>query len=248
MTGFPLLPEPHAALVESLVPLPAAGALPASLLRQREGPSVLLAAARRHRPGAEERALASLWSRWYFAKLIPPVLLCGVLGGRSLPLDLAGTAIVLGEDGMPRAIALPHAGAASGEADPFARFDALIRGHVGAVVESLAAHARLAPRILWNNAAVYADWALRRMAETPEVPRAAARRALALVESPAWPDGSPNPFHAPVRRHEGPAGRQPVRRQCCLLYRLPGEGCCRTCPRLAQRSCRPLNANQKHFQ
>jgi ferric iron reductase protein FhuF len=241
MTGFPLLPDPHAPLVESLVPLPAApGAmpahlLPARLLLERDGPAALLDAARRHRPGAEERALASLWSRWYFAKLIPPVLACGVLAGRSLPLSPAQTGIVLGADGMPRAIALPHAGEVTPEPDPFARFAPLIAGHVAVVVESLSAHARLAPRILWNNAAVYADWALRRMAEAPGEPGVAATRALALLEAPALPDGSANPFHAPVRHVEGRAGPLRVRRQCCLLYRLPGEGCCRTCPRPAQR-------------
>jgi ferric iron reductase protein FhuF len=235
MTGFPLLPDPHAPLVESLVPLPAPGAMPARLLLEREGPAALLEAARRHRPGAEERALASLWSRWYFAKLIPPVLACGLLAGRSLPLSPAETGIVLGADGMPRAIALPHAGEVTSEHDPLLRFAPMIRGHVATVVECLSAHVRLAPRILWNNAAVYADWALRRMAEEPGVPAAVARRALALLEAPTLPDGGANPFHAPLRDIQGPAGPLRLRRQCCLLYRLPGEGCCRTCPRPVQK-------------
>jgi ferric iron reductase protein FhuF len=243
MTGFPLLPDPHAPLVESLVPLPAAGAMPTRLLLEREGPAALLEAARRHRPGAEERALASLWSRWYFAMLIPPVLACGLLAGRSLPLSPAQTGVVLGADGMPRAIALPHAGEVTPEPDPLLRFTPLIRGHVAVVVESLSAHVRLAPRILWNNAAVYADWALRRMAGEPGMSGAAAMRALALLETPALPDGGANPFHAPVRHVQGPAGPLRLRRQCCLLYRLPGEDCCRTCPRLAQKPGSALDEN-----
>jgi ferric iron reductase protein FhuF len=238
MTGFPLLPGAEAALVESLVPLPAEGSLPARLFREDGGPALLLAAARRHRPDAEERALASLWSRWYFAKLIPPVLLCGVMRGLSLPLDASGTAVLFGPQGMPRAIALPDAGEVVPERDPFLLF--------APVVAALSAHARLAPRILWNNAAVYADWALRRMAEDSRVPREAVRRAMALVEEPAWPDGRPNPLHAPFTQSASGAAGGRTRRQCCLLYRLPGEGCCGTCPRLAKRLAPPLDENEKH--
>jgi ferric iron reductase protein FhuF len=247
MSGFPLLDGGHAPFVESLVPLPRAGALPARLFGEAGGVATLLAAAAAHRRPADERALASLWSRWYFAKLVPPVLLCGVVRGVALPLDIAGTGVVLGPNGLPHAIALPGAGAPCGGCDPFALFAPLVLGHVAAVVEALAAHVRLAPRILWNNAAVYADWALRRMAEDPGVPQDAARRALALVERPDWPGGRPNPFHAPVWERPVPGGVQRTRRQCCLLYRLPGEGSCRTCPRQL-RSARPLDEidNQSH--
>ena len=135
--GFPPLLEPHAPLVESLVPLPAEGALPGRLLLEPGGPEVLLAAARRHRPGVDERALTSLWSRWYFAKLIPPVLALGVVAGRSLPLDPTETAVLLGTEGLPRAIALPHVGEVALGQDPLGRFAPLVRHHVAAVVESL---------------------------------------------------------------------------------------------------------------
>jgi ferric iron reductase protein FhuF len=246
MSGFPLLPGALAPLVESLVPFPAAGALPARLFLEPEGPARLLDAARRHRPEAEERALTSLWSRWYFAKLIPPVLLCGVVGQRRLPLAPADTAVVLGADGLPRAIALPHAGDVAPDDNPFTHFGTLVQDHVGAVVRSLAAHAHLAPRVLWNNAAVYADWTLRRLGDQPGVSPAAAQRALELVERPDWPGGAPNPFHAPVAHHAGAAGRCAVRRQCCLLYRLPGERMCRTCPRLSQSRTTPLYENENH--
>ncbi|HEY8611362.1 MAG TPA: hypothetical protein VIL69_08760, partial [Roseomonas sp.] len=64
MNDFPLLSGPHAPLVESLVPMPAHGGLPAYLLLEQGGVAALLATARRHRPAAEDRALASLWSRW----------------------------------------------------------------------------------------------------------------------------------------------------------------------------------------
>jgi hypothetical protein len=76
--------------------------------------------------------------------------------------------------------------------------------------------------------------------EGPSALLAAARRHR--------PDGSLNPFHAPVRHGDEPAESQPVRRQCCLLYRLAGEGCCRTCPRLAPQPCRARFANHNHLQ
>ncbi|WP_207539679.1 siderophore-iron reductase FhuF [Sabulicella rubraurantiaca] len=236
MTGFPLLPGAHAALVESLVPMPAPGALPASLFLAPGGTARLLAAARLHRPGADERAMASLWSRWYFAKLIPPVLMCGVLARRSLPLSPVHTAVVLGEDGLPRAIALPHSGEVLPEPDPFARFASLVHDHVAVVVRGLAAHARLAPRILWNNAAVYADWALRHLAEEQLVAPDMVRAALVLVENQSWSDGDPNPIHAPFTERAGADGPCRIRRQCCLRYRLAGEAPCRTCPRTGARA------------
>lgn len=235
MTGFPLLTGPLAPLAESLVPQPAAGALPVGLLLQPGGTAALLAVVRRLRPGADERALVSLWSRWYFVKLIPPVLFCGLLTGRSLPLDPAETGVLLGANGLPQAIALPHAGEVVAEADPLRRFAPLVRQHVAAVVERLAAEARLAPRILWNNAAVYADWALRRLIEDGRVLPAATGQMLALVEAPRWPDGTPNPFHAPVHHLSGPQDVNAWRRQCCLKFRLPGEEVCRTCPRLRSK-------------
>ncbi|MGG5890819.1 siderophore-iron reductase FhuF [Falsiroseomonas sp. HC035] len=244
MKGFPLLRGDQAPLVESLVPLPAPGALPASLLLQAGGGATLLAAAWRHRPEVDPRALASLWSRWYFAKLIPPVLLCGVADGRSLPLNLAETAVLLGPEGLPRSIALPHAGRVEAEACPFRRFAPLVRHHVAAVVEALSAETRLAPRILWNNAGVYADWAVRRMVDAG-LPHA--RASLALVQAPDCPDGTPNPLHAPVCEPESRDGIR-WRRHCCLLFRLPGQDCCRACPRLRKNRAPGVddNARQSH--
>jgi ferric iron reductase protein FhuF len=242
--GFPLLPGPLAPLVESLVPLPDAGALPARLFQDADGAGTLLAAMRHQRPGADPRALASLWSRWYFAKLIPPVLLCGLLARRDLPLRPEQTGVVLGADGLPRAIALPGAGEEVAGDDPFVRFAPLVQGHVAEVVRCLAAHARLAPRLLWNNAAVYADWALRRLATHADAPPEAARRALELVERPDWPGGGPNPFHAPVLHGADGAA---VRRQCCLLYRLPEGRLCGNCPRPRKPARHPLDANATYL-
>ncbi|MGY4801035.1 siderophore-iron reductase FhuF [Teichococcus aerofrigidensis] len=189
--------------------------------------------------GSDPRALLSLWSRHYFHTLIPPVVVTSLLAFRRLPLAVAGAAVQLDPQGFPVAVVLPHGGRpAPAPEDPFRRFAALADQHLAPLIAAWAAELRVAPRLLWANAAGYFAWAVREAAaEDAE----AARPGLAILAADHRPDGTPNPLREPLRLVEGPHGPEPRRTVCCLLYRLPGRGECGHCPlsRAAPRSGRP---------
>ncbi|WP_336493113.1 siderophore-iron reductase FhuF, partial [Methylobacterium nigriterrae] len=83
-------------------------------------------------------------------------------------------------------------------------------------VDGLAACARLAPRVLWSNAASLYAWIVAEIAHDPSVPAAVVAGAEAVMLRHHWPDGRRNPLHAPPRT----AGER-RRRVCCLRYLLP---------------------------
>lgn len=188
--------------------------------------------------GSDPRALLSLWSRHYFHTLIPPVVVTSLLTFRRLPLAAAEAAVQLDPQGFPIAVVLPHGGrSAPAPEDPFQRFAALADHHLAPLIAVWATELRVAPRLLWANAAGYFAWAVREAeAEDAE----AARPGLAVLAADHRPDGTPNPLRDPLRQVEGPHGPESRRTVCCLLYRLPGRGECGHCPlsRAAPRSGR----------
>ncbi|MFC7608835.1 siderophore-iron reductase FhuF [Teichococcus aestuarii] len=234
MTPFPFLTGPLTRAGAGLVPLGTPGpSLPLAALMAPGGVEAILAPLLRRQPGQDRRALLSLWSRHYFYTLIPPVVLTLLLAHRSLPLAPQGGAVMLTEQGMPAAIALPDAGReAPPPADAFARFAPLVQEHLAPLIAHWAAEARLAPRVLWANAASYFAWIVREAATAEGAPPGSAAPCRAVIEATHWPDGSANPLHEPMRLLEGPEGRQHWRKVCCLLYRLPERQECPYCPLL----------------
>lgn len=235
LAPFPFLTGVLARGGTGLVPLGTAGDSSLSLASLLAPGAVdrLLAPLQQRHPGQDRRALLSLWSRSYFYTVIPPVVLTLLLAHRRLPLEADRGAVLLKPDGLPAAIALPDAGEpCPAPADPFARFAPLLRDHLAPLIAHWAAEARLAPRVLWANAASYFAWIVREAAGTPGLPAGAAAPGQAIVDASHAPDGSANPMHAPMRLVEGPAGTQSCRKVCCLLYRLPGRQECSYCPLL----------------
>jgi ferric iron reductase protein FhuF len=181
----------------------------------------------------DRRAMLSLWSRYYFHALIPPVVLTLLLAHRRLPLAAGQGAVMLKPDGLPAAIALPDAGEpCAAPADPFARFAPLMRDHLAPLIAHWAAEGRISQRVLWANAASYFAWIVREAAALGGRAGEAAAAGRAVVEASHLPDGSVNPLQDPLQLLDGPGGAQPVRRTCCLLYRLPGRQECPSCPLL----------------
>lgn len=186
----------------------------------------------RQQPEAPLRGLLSLWSRYYFYRLIPPLVLTLLQGHRQWPLHLRDSGVVLDETGLPATIALPDSGpACAAPADPFARFAPLVQDHLAPLIAHLAATARLAPRVLWANAAGYFAWAVRQVAEDPTLAPGTAAPGLVLVHSATLPDGTANPLFEPMR----PQGGQSYRKVCCLLYLLPDRRECPYCPLLLRK-------------
>lgn len=174
--------------------------------------------------GSDRRAVASMWSLYYFSSLAIPFIVAR-RADHVLPVDLDRMTIALAEDGLPRAFGLEGEG--DWNEDNGDALDAyvvpLVHRHLTAAVADLKAASGLAPKLAWNNAAVYIDYAFNATAPAGGADGWASRP---LFEQPLLADGSANPFRGCLR-HE-PEGEQTVcrRKVCCMRYLLPGIPSC----------------------
>ncbi len=209
--------------------------IPAQDLISADGLAWLLAKYRRFQPGDDDRALLSLWSRYYFVKLTVPVVAANLMLGRELPVALNRIEVILGEGGVPEAFRLPDEGRPfeTPPSGPFERFQELLEGNFEPLIESWSRQVKVSRRVLWNNAANYYEWLIRTMS-AGGVPDAMLADGLQLIELEKRPDGRPNPMANPVRYVERGEGCEPLRqrRHCCIRYRLPDLPLCRNCPHI----------------
>ncbi|MGY1600712.1 (2Fe-2S)-binding protein [Geodermatophilus sp. SYSU D00815] len=197
-----------------LVAPPGAEAVPATRLADPAWTVRLLARRARTQGTADRRLLATVW--WYSASavlLTPP--LAGLLTGRPLSGRLEGTTLHLLPGGLPVA-----AVATAPAADPAGE----LRGALAAAVAAVAEAGGVRERPLW---AIATDSiANRLLALGRAVGDVAAATALAGPLAAAV--GPP----LPVPRYVDVAGVRFARRvSCCLLYRVPHEPMCTSCPR-----------------
>ncbi len=177
--------------------------------------------AQRYPEGSDRRAVASLWSKTYLRGLIPAPMIA-LAGG--VPLDLSPEKGALRADAS--AVVL---GAATG-------VDAALTGlyaHLDLLARALKGSTRLAPRVIWSNAANLLTATLERLeAVTP--PATAFRETL--LETAKRADGSPNPLFHQVRWiAPGVAGlpeKVRQRRVCCVRDLIAGQPLCSTCPKM----------------
>ncbi|MGD9476059.1 siderophore-iron reductase FhuF [Shinella sp. G-2] len=178
--------------------------------------------------GADRRAAASFWSLYYFSALTIPYVVAR-RAEMTLPVAFDTMTIAIGEDGLPRAFGLPHEGEWSGGKTLVDFVTPLVDCHLARAVALLKEKSGIAPKLAWNNAAVYIDYAF----NTTE--RASSDGedhwpSQPLFDCPQLADGNRNPFHGCLR-HELEAGVTHCRRKvCCLRYMLPGiPGCGELC-------------------
>ncbi|MGA3682779.1 siderophore-iron reductase FhuF [Pseudomonas graminis] len=183
-------------------------------------------------PGSDPRGLASIWSKYYFIKLIPPVVAASLILDQQLPLHLDQVQLILNDDGLPAAFKLPHSGQrwTPTPADAFERFDDLREQHLRPFIDALARHVRLSPKVLWSNAGNYFEWLLGVLANA--MPHADLTHGHQLLNVQLLPDGSRNPLYQPVRyiKVEGQDELKRQRRVCCIRYRVNGLDYCGNCP------------------
>jgi ferric iron reductase protein FhuF len=184
--------------------------------------------------GTDRRAVASMWSLYYFSMLTIPYIVAR-RADHALPVSMRNMTIALAEDGLPRALGLNSEGDWSeGERDNLLAFvTPLISQHLAEIVVQLKAQAGIAPKLAWNNAAVYINYAF----NATERERASdAWASRSLFSETHLPDGSPNPFVGSLR-HEVDGEQTVCRRKvCCLRYLLPGiPSCGELCALPAQR-------------
>jgi ferric iron reductase protein FhuF len=178
--------------------------------------------------GADRRAVASMWTQFYAARLIYPVLAANLLLGRDLPLAPEETLLLLSDDGSPRGFCLAHEGSRLATVG-LERFTSLVRGHLEPMVAAVAAEGRISPRLVWNNIGVRFASVAEIGARQGLISAAAEADIAALLEQACWPDGTPNPVFQPYRSCTGEPERR--RKLCCLRYLLPDfQGCGSSCP------------------
>lgn len=205
----------------------------------------------------DRRALASEWSKRYFSRLLPPVLAGVLLLDLALPLALDDMSLLINDRGEPLAFKLPCAASCPRAAQAGARLAPLVDGHLAPLIDALARHTRLSPRVFWSNAGNLIEWMLTAVAAFPAAalpvaPRAGVTARLedarAMLKARHRTDGRPNPLYLPVRyldAHSGAAARPTVldaspeppwrqRRVCCVRYLLPGTELCANCPLLGR--------------
>ncbi|WNV76137.1 (2Fe-2S)-binding protein [Geodermatophilus sp. DSM 44513] len=209
---------PGAAALGLVVP-PSTDAVPAVLLADRDWTAARLAAlgaryAVDHRAPGDRRVLATVW--WYSASsvLLTPAL-AGLATGLPLSARLADTSVALLGGGTP---------IAATSSAPGGDTAAELRETLAAVVDTVAAVGGVRPRPLW---AVAADSLANRLLA---LGRALGEedRLTALAAPLAAALGPP----LPAPRYVDVTGVRFTRRvSCCLLYRLPPEPLCTSCPR-----------------
>lgn len=215
---------------------------PADALRVADllcDPALLANALRRHAAhlgaSGDLRPVASVWSLHYLWALLPPVVAAASVLQHAFPVLPTQMSVTLNGAGEPTCFYIPDEGATCAGAGTASRFDGLLRGHLQPLFAALSRQARVAPKILWGNAARYLDsifeQALRLAHDAPAI----AQDREHLLNMPVWADGSNNPLHTRQREamhieEDGGASAITLHRQCCLYYLLPGEGYCHACP------------------
>jgi ferric iron reductase protein FhuF len=182
-----------------------------------------------HDDRACPRARTSIWSKHLVAAMLPAPALHALAG---VPLE---TSAVLLLDGMRPAamVALPPTRiCATAEPHHLATF---LRGIAEPLLRAVAQDARLAPRLLWSNAANFLAWLFEQWRRTPGLGERTETLASAVLDAAAWPDGTPNPLHRHIDYVPTLLAGVPVtrrRRLCCLRDRL-GQPLCVSCPKIS---------------
>jgi ferric iron reductase protein FhuF len=99
----------------------------------------------------EPRAALSIWTKWYINVILPPALLCELFLLLRLPLALAHTAFIIGNDARVAAVKIGMLADDATVADPFDRFGQLIFDHFEPLIQLWSARSDVTRRVLWSN-------------------------------------------------------------------------------------------------
>lgn len=176
----------------------------------------------------DRRALASLWSRWHFGAVLPPLLAAVLLHGMwptaaAVRLSARHTSCDVRWRQRMRAL---DAGR-GGDLGP-----CLLR-QAEPLVQALSQVSGASPRVFWSNLGNLLEYLLSALRDHPRAAPARVAAFDALLAGARLDDGRHNPLHQPVRYLPAAGGgTQRVRRLCCLYDLLPGAELCGNCPRL----------------
>jgi ferric iron reductase protein FhuF len=177
----------------------------------------------------EPRAALSIWIKWYINVIIPPTLLCDLFLRLQLPLSLAHTTFIIGDDARVAAVKICGSPVNVDAVDAFDRFGHLIFDHFEPLIESWSARCDVTRRVLWSNVGNTFEAMLAKV-ETVSGRTDRLDDARGLMNQRLWKDGRSNPVHGAVHYVKRGDANIRVRRVCCLQYLLPDRRFCRACP------------------
>lgn len=187
--------------------------------------------------GEDERALLSIWSKYYFLRLLPPVLAANLILQRELPLSVNVLAVEVDAQGLPGVFVLPDDGQQLvASAHPLSRFEGIMRDNLQPVITAWQQALGLSTRVLWSNASRYIHWFTGEL-KGSGLPEMLWAPGQALLDQPIFENGDRNPlFGAYQDRMNANTGTViTVRRTCCIRFRLPDTALCEDCPRLCRK-------------
>ena len=184
----------------------------------------------------DARVVASIWSKWHFAIVMPAWFIGRVLMGRRLPTALDGVSFDLDAQGRTLCLRLPAPGDLDQAADdPDTSWHEFLHKHLVPFVEQMAARTGVTRRVLWSNAGNLFEAFIRRLDETHPGLRG-------LAPAREWLE-MPTPLHRPVIYLPRAEGVHRMRRICCMRYLVPDRVFCTTCPspllNASNSACRP---------
>lgn len=179
--------------------------------------------------GPDLRPVASAWSLVYLGRLLPPVVAAASLLHHRFPVAADAIAVRLHPHGEPDTFHITDEGHATPGDDTAARYAALLHGHLAPLFEALHRETRVARKILWGNTARHLEALFDQVQQSMGSPAPLQADRAHLLDHAEWPGGQANPMVARQCPQDRP-GSDALHRQCCLYYRLPGQGYCGGCP------------------
>lgn len=214
---------PEALRVSDLV---ASGGLLADVLQRH---------AKVHRvTGGDLRAVASAWSLEYLSALLPPVVAGASVFHHGFPVAASQMWVRFDGAGEPASFHIRELGAPLHGADTAQRYAPLLWQHLSPLFTAIAGLTRIAPKILWGNAARILEPILDQGVVLTGGSAPLVQDREHLLYSAAWAQGEANPLHGRQREvmrwQDGRPMPVKLHRQCCLNHLLPDEGYCSICP------------------
>ncbi|MDX3926022.1 MAG: siderophore-iron reductase FhuF [Shinella sp.] len=190
----------------------------------------LLARFGRNYAEPEPRGVASQWSKWYFSRLLTPVLAANIALNRRLPIVFEETGLILSEDARVVAFRLSDDGRSFEPTDFVERFEDLIDGHLSMLVEALSSASGLSRKVLWSNAGNIFENVVSQCAQLLGEAHPGVGHGRALLANRFWREDRVNRIFEPVRYLPADGKNIRKRRVCCIRYLIPGIALCKNCP------------------
>lgn len=171
-------------------------------------------------------AVRSIWSKWYFTVVLPPLMSAGIWAGCSPPLELDGLRYRVTADGKVSAVGA-HDSWFEATPDPAEHFADIHQSIISPFVERYSSFSGVSKRVLWSNAGTVLDSFLDYLERDGDGGKPAEVLA-GLIGMRLLPDRKVNKLQGAVRRNED---RERQRKICCLRYMVPDGKLCCICPR-----------------